>query len=200
MKTFKPYNPGQLFLLRPALRDWLPGDHLALFASDEVDPLDLTPILATHADGDGRGQPPYHPAPMVKLLVYGDCTGKPPSRRIEKATCEEVLYRVLAANQHPGHDSLAASRQQHLSALAGLFTRMLALCQRAGPVSLGHVAFDGTKALANASEHKAMSHGRMGEAERQLEQEVAALPAQAAQVDTHNLLRLFRVGWTPHPV
>jgi len=141
MKTFKPYNPDQLFLLPPALRDWLPEGHLALFVSNVVDALDLTPILATYADGDGRGQTPYHPALMVKLLVYGYCTGKPSSRRIEKATYEEVPY------------------------------------------SLGHVALDGTKVLANASEHKAMSHGRMGEAERQLEQEVAALLAQAAQVD-----------------
>ena len=183
MKTFKPYNPDQLFLLPPALRDWLPEGHRALFVSNVVDALDLTPILATYADSDGRGQPPYHPALMVKLLLYGYCTGKPSSRRIEKANYGEVPYRVLAANQHPDHDSLAAFRQQHLSALAGLFTQVLALCQRAGLVSLGHVALDGTKVLANASEHKAMSHGRMGEAERQLEQEVAALLAQAAQVD-----------------
>jgi len=183
MKTFKPYNPDQLFLLPPALRAWLPEGHLALFVSDVVDALDLTPILATYADGDGRGQPPYHPALMVKLLVYGYCTGKPSSRRIEKATYEEIPYRVLAADQHPDHDSIAAFRQHHLSALAGLFTQVLALCQRAGLVTLGHVALDGTKVLANASKHKAMSYGRMGEAERKLEQEVAALLAHAAQVD-----------------
>jgi transposase len=183
MKTFKPYNPDQLFLLPPALRDWLPEGHLALFVSDVVDALDLTPILATYEDGDGRGQPPYHPAMMVKLLVYGYCTGTPSSRRLEKATYEEVPYRVLAADQHPDHDSIAAFRQQHLSALAGLFTQVLALCQRAGLVRLGHVALDGTKVLANASKHKAMSYGRMGEAERKLEQEVAALLAHAAQVD-----------------
>ena len=184
MKTFKPYNPDQLFLLPPALRDWLPEGHLALFVSDVVDhALDLTPILAAYETGDGRGQPPYHPALLVKLLVYGYCTGKPSSRKIEKATYEEVPYRVLAANQHPDHDSIAAFRQQHLAALAGLFTQVLALCQRAGLVQLGHVALDGTKVLANASKHKAMSYGRMGEAERKLEQEVAALLAQAQQVD-----------------
>jgi transposase len=184
MKTFKPYTPDQLLLLPPALQDWLPEGHLALFISDVVDhALDLTPILATYETGDGRGQPPYHPALMVKLLVYAYCTGTPSSRRIEKATYEEVPYRVLAANQHPDHDSIAAFRQRHLEALAGLFTQVLALCQRAGLVTLGHVALDGTKVLANASKHKAMSYGRMGDAERQLEQEIAALLAQAEQVD-----------------
>jgi len=184
MKTFKPYDPDQLFLLPPALRDWLPEGHLALFISDVVDhALDLTPILATYATGDGRGQPPYHPALMVKLLVYAYCTGKPSSRRIEKATAEEIPYRVLAANQHPDHDSIAAFRQQHLQALAGLFLQVLALCRQAGLVTLGHVALDGTKVLANASKHKAMSYGRMGEAVRTLAEEVAALLAQAQQVD-----------------
>ncbi len=184
MKTFKPYTPDQLLLLPPALQDWLPEDHLALFISDVVDQaLDLSPIFAVYEAKDGRGQPPYHPALLVKLLVYGYCTGKPSSRKIERATYEEVPYRVLAANQHPDHDSIAAFRQQHLAALAGLFTQVLALCRQAGLVKLGHVALDGTKVLANASKHKAMSYGRMGEAERKLEAEVAALLAQAAQVD-----------------
>ena len=184
MKTFKPYTPDQLLLLPPALQDWLPEGHLARFLSDVVDhALDLTPIVATYETGDGRGQPPYHPALMVKLLVYAYCTGKPSSRKIEQATYDEVPYRVLAANQHPDHDSIAAFRQTHLAALAGLFTQVLALCQQAGLVKLGHVALDGTKVLANASKHKAMSYGRMGEAEQKLEREVAALLARAAQVD-----------------
>ena len=184
MKTFIPYDPDQLFLLPPALRDWLPEGHLAPFLSDVVDhALDLTPILAAYETGDGRGQPPYHPALMVKLLLYAYCTGTPSSRRIEQATYEEVPYRVLATNQHPDHDTLAAFRQQHLQALAGLFTTVLALCRQAGLVKLGHVALDGTKVLANASKHKAMSYGRMAEAEQKLQAEVAALLTQAEQVD-----------------
>lgn len=148
-----------------------------------VEALDLSPIFAAYATGDGRGQPPYHPTLVVKLLVYVYCTGKPSSRQIEKATYEEIPYRVLAANQHPDHDTLAAFRQQHLAALAGLFGQVLQLCRRAGLVTLGHVALDGTKVLANASKHKAMSYGRMGEAERKLEQEIAALLAEAQRVD-----------------
>jgi len=183
MKTFKPYNPDQLFLLPPALRDWLPEGHLALFISDVVDELDLSAIVSSYEEGDGRGQPPFHPALMVKLLVYAYCTGKPSSRKIEKATYEEIPYRVLAANQHPDHDSLAEFRKRHLKALAGLFRQVLQLCQAAGLVKLGHVALDGTKIKANASKHKAMSYERMSEAEQKLEQEVAQLLAKAQEVD-----------------
>jgi transposase len=184
MKTFKPDTPGQLLLLPPALQDWLPEDHLAWFISDVVDhALDLSPILATYETGDGRGQPPYHPALLVKLLLYAYCAGKPSSRKIEQATYDEVPYRVLATNQHPDHDTLAAFRQTHLEALAGLFLQGLLLCQQAGLVQRGHVALDGSKVLANASKHKAMRYGRMEEAERKLTAEIAALLAEAQRVD-----------------
>jgi len=183
MKIFRPYNPEQLFLLPPALRDWLPEGHLALFLSDVVDELDLSPIFSTYEEGDGRGQPPFHPAMMVKLLLYAYCMGKPSSRKIERATYEEIPYRVLAANQHPDHDSLAEFRKRHLKALASLFQQVLKLCQAAGLVKLGHVALDGSKIKANASKHKAMSYERMSEAEQKLEQEVAQLLAHAQAVD-----------------
>src|SRR5437867_5894211 len=183
VKPFRPYDLDQRLLLPPDLREWLPDDHLALFVSDVVDGLDLSAILDTYESGDGRGQPPYHPAMMVKLLLYAYCIGRPSSRKIERATYEDVAFRVLAAGQQPDHDSLAGFRQRHLTALAGLFVQVLRLCQAAGLVKLGHVALDGTKLKANASKHKAMSYSRMEEAEQRLEQEVQALLQQAEQVD-----------------
>ena len=183
MRTFKPYHPDQLYLLPPALRDWLPEGHLALFLSDVVDTLDLAPIFNDYEQGDGRGQPPYHPAMMVKLLIYGYCMGKPSSRKLERASYEEVGYRVLCAEQHPDHDSIAEFRKRHLKALGGLFVAVLRLCQKAGLVKLGHVALDGTKVKANASKHKAMSYERMCKAEQELEQEVKRLLELAEKVD-----------------
>lgn len=183
MKTFKPYDPDQLYLLPPALRDWLPEGHLALFISDVVDTLDLGLIFDVYEQGDGRGQPPYHPAMMVKLLIYGYCMGKPSSRKIERASYEDVGYRVLAVEQHPDHDSIAEFRKRHLKALGGLFVQVLRLCQKAGLVKLGHVALDGTKIKASASKHKAMSYERMCKAEKELEGEVKRLLELAEQVD-----------------
>lgn len=182
-KVFRAYSLDQRLLLPPDLREWLPEGHLALFVSDVVDELDLSTIVRAYEGGDGRGQPPYHPAMMVKLLLYAYCIGKPSSRKIERATYEEVAFRVLAADQHPDHDSLAEFRKRHLDALAGLFVEVLRLCQVAGLVKLGHVALDGTKIKANASKHKAMSYQRMTAAEQQLEAEIRALLEQAAQVD-----------------
>ena len=182
-KAFRPYTLDQQLLLPPDMRQWLPEGDLALFISDVVDELDLSAIYHSYETGDGRGQPPYDPAMMVKILLYAYCTGLRSSRKIERATYRDVAIRVLAGDQHPDHDSIAAFRQRHLPALAGLFVQGLRLCQAAGLVKLGHVALDGTKVQANASKHKAMSYARMNETEQQLEREVRALLDQAAQAD-----------------
>ena len=136
MRTFKPYDLDQPYLLPPDLRSWLSEGHLALFVSDVVDALDLSAVLDEYERGDGRGYPPYHPVMMVKLLVYGYCTGKTSSRKIEKATWEDIAYRVLSGNQQPDHDSIADFRRRHLKALAGMFVQVLKLCQEAGLVKL----------------------------------------------------------------
>ena len=183
MTLFRPYTQDQRLLLPIDLREWLPEGDLALFISDVVDELDLSAIYRAYERTDGRGQPAYHPALMVKLLMYGYCTGVPSSRKIEQATYRDVAFRVLAADQHPDHDSLAAFRQRHLDALAGVFLQVLRLCQTAGLVKLGHVALDGTKVKANASKHKAMSYARMEQTEARLREEVRGLLAQATAVD-----------------
>ena len=106
-KTFRRYEPDQYLLRPPDLREWLPEGHLALFVSDIVEELELSAILGEYEKGGGRGYPPYHPVMMVKLLIYGYCTGVISSRKIERATFVDVAFRVLAANQHPDHDSIA---------------------------------------------------------------------------------------------
>src|SRR5215831_10462435 len=180
---FRPYSQDQRLLLPPDMREWLPDGDLALFISDVVETLDLSTIYRAYERSDGRGQAAYHPALMVKLLLYGYCTGVPSSRKIEQATYRDVAFRVLAGDQHPDHDSIAAFRQRHLTALADLFRQVLRLCQTAGLVKLGHVALDGTKIKANASKHKAMSYARMEQTEARLAQEVRQLLDEAQRVD-----------------
>ena len=181
-KTFRPYEPDQTFLMPASMRDWLPGEHLAYFISDVVDHLDLSAIMERYA-GEERGYPPYHPAMMVKVLLYAYCIGVASSRKIEKRLCEDIAFRVLAANNTPDFRTISDFRKDHLKALAGLFLQVLKLCQKAGLVKLGHVALDGTKIRANASKHKAMSYKRMKEEEVRLEAEVAALLKKAEVVD-----------------
>jgi len=182
-REFLPYDLDQHYLLPPDMREWLPEGHLAWFVSDVVDALDLAEITDAYEKQELRGRPGYDPTMLVKLLLYAYCVGKPSSRRIEKATYEEVPFRVLSAAQHPDHASIAAFRRRHLTALSGLFLQVLMLCRKAGLARLGHVALDGTKVRANASRHKAMSYERLCSSEEQLTAEVAALLAEAERVD-----------------
>ena len=92
-KGYRDYLPEQDLLLPPSLRDWLPENHLVYFVSDVVDQLDLTPIHAVY-EKENRGQPPYDPRLMTKLLVYGYCTGVFSSRRIQKRMREDIPFKV----------------------------------------------------------------------------------------------------------
>ncbi len=182
-KHFKPYEPDQSLLLPPNLNDWLPEGHPASFVRDVVAGLDLSAIYDAYAPGWKGGRPPCDPRMMTGLLLYAYCVGKPSSRKIETATHESVPFRVLAANQHPDHDTICEFRKRHLDALSGLFVQVLDICREAGLVKLGHVSLDGTKVRANASKHKAMSYGRMKKKRAELETEVKELLAQAEAVD-----------------
>jgi transposase len=181
-KTFKSCDRKQMLLLPPSLLDWLPEGHLAHFILDVVEQLDLSDIYKSY-QGSTRGQPPYDPKMMTALLFYAYCTGIPSSRQIEKRTYEDVAFRVITANRQPDHDSICDFRKRHLKALAGLFVKILRLCQEAGLVKLGHVALDGTKIKANASKHKAMSYERMKKKKEELEKEIDGLLKNAEAVD-----------------
>ena len=181
-KTFRAYDPDQVVLMAPVLRDWVPEGDLAHFVSDLVDggALDLSAIYAAYEEE--RGFPPYDPRLMVKLLIYGYANGVSSSRKLERASYRDVAMRMLCADQHPDFRSIARFRERHLDALGELFVQALRLCKQARLVGLGVLAVDGTKLRANASRHKAMSYERMGNKEAQLEAEIAALRAQVDAV------------------
>ena len=181
-KTYRSYCPDQLLLLPPSLQDWLPENHLVYFVSDVVDQLDLTPI-ESYYEKDDRGQPPYHPRMMTKILVYAYCVGIFSSRKIEKRLVEDVAFRVLAAGNQPDFRTISDFRKIHLEALQGFFEQVLKLALAAGAIKLGRVALDGSKVKANASKHKAKSYKRMKEEERDLRAEVRQLLQQARAAD-----------------
>jgi transposase len=181
-KTYRTYVPEQNLLLPTSLLDWLPDDHLCYFVSDVVDQLDLSVIESVYEEED-RGQPPYHPRMMTKVLLYGYCVGVFSSRRIQKRLVEDVAFRVLGAGNQPDFRTISDFRKLHLKALEELFQQMLRLTLETGTMKLGRVALDGSKLKANASKHKAMSYGRMRETEKRLREEVRKLMKQAEAAD-----------------
>ena len=139
---------------------------------------------------NARKQTAAHPcivvhwdSPHPDCLLYAYSRGVYSSRKIAQACEERVDFIAVTAMNRPDHRTIARFRRRHLKALGDLFVQVLKLCRAAGLVRLGHVALDGTKMQANASVHKAMSYGRMREAEKKLSAEVSAWLAHAEATD-----------------
>ena len=170
-KTFRDWSRDQALLLPPSVHDFVPAGHLSRFVVTLVtEELDLSAFMASYK-GE-KGQPPYHPAMMVSVLLYAYAVGIYSSRKIAKACVERVDFMAIVALQAPDFHTVSEFRRRHLAALSALFVQVLKLCAAAGLVQLGHVALDGTKIKANASKHKAMSYAYMKDREAELQAEV----------------------------
>lgn len=194
-KSFRDWHFDQQLLLPPSVQDFVGEDHLARFVVALVrDELDLSAVYASYV-GE-KGQPPYHPAMMTALLLYGYAVGVYSSRRIAKACAERVDFMSIVALDAPDFRTVSDFRKRHLAALQDLFVQVLRLCERAGLVKLGHVALDGTKIKANASKHKAMSYARMVARERELAAEVRRwlTAAEAADAEEDKLFGADKRG------
>jgi len=150
MVNVRTVERDQLLLMPPSLSDWLPGDHLAWFIIDVVAELDLSGFYRS-LRADGRGGASYDPEVMLGVLLYAYCVGERSSRRIEQRLCDDVAFRVVAANQAPDHATLARFRRRHQDVIAGVFAQVVALCVTEGLVQSGVVAIDGTKIEADVS-------------------------------------------------
>src|SRR5437899_2873473 len=181
-KTFRPWDVDQVWLLPPSIQDLVPSGHMAHFVRDTVRTgLDLSRIMDVY--DEERGFPPYHPGMMVALVLYAYSQGVYSSRRIARGCEERLDFAAVTGMQCPDFRTISDFRKRHLEALKGLFVEVLRLCREAGLAKLGHVALDGTKIKANASKHKAMSYGRMVEAEPKLAAAVEDWMKKAVQTD-----------------
>jgi len=170
-------------LLPPDLRDWLPVDHMVHFIKDAVAALDLS---RAHTNQRGTGSAQYPPAMMLGLLIYCYATGTFASRRIETLTYENVAVRFLTADTHPDHDSICKFRRENKDLLTHAFHQVLELAARARVLQVGDitVAIDGTKILANASKHSAVSYGHAVKQMLLAEEQIAELLQKAENADS----------------
>jgi transposase len=182
-KSYRPWTPRQAYLLPPSPLDWLPPKHLAYFVLDVLEQVNLGEIDDEVQSKDHRGERPYSIGMMTGLVIYGYSVGVFSSRRIARATYEDVAFRVISGGEHPHFTTVNQFRLDHGEALGKLFVEVLRLCQEAGLVKLGAVALDGAKIKAAASKHKAMSYKRMNEEEKRLQEQVAELLRRAEEAD-----------------
>jgi transposase len=180
---FVPIDHDTPLLLPPDLRDWVPEDHLVHFIMEAVGLLDVSTARVNHR---GTGSEQYPPGMMLGLLIYCYATGSFSSRRIERLTHENVAVRFLCADRHPDHDSICTFRRENRALLESSFHQVLEVAARIRVLRVGDVtlALDGTKILASASKHSAVSHGHAVKQMVLLEEQIAELLAKADAADS----------------
>jgi transposase len=174
-QNFLSCDREQELLLPPSLREWLGEDHVVWFVLDAVESMDVSEFYASYR-ADGHGRAAHDPAMMIALLLYSYAAGERSSRVIERRCREDVPTRVICANRAPDHTTISRFRARHDEALARTFTQILAMCARAGLVSVGVVALDGTLIAANASLAATRTH-------ESIREEVDRMLGEAAAVD-----------------
>jgi transposase len=179
-RKFKTANYEETLNQTIRLGDALPPDHLARFVVDIVAELDLSRIYEQYAPVGGEA---IAPEILLGLLFYGYATGVFSSRKIEKATYENIPFRFIAGGLHPDHDTIAHFRKTFLEEIKDLFVQILLVAQTAGVLKVGNLSLDGSKVHADASKSHAVSYKRLLELESQLQEEVQELLSLGEQAD-----------------
>jgi transposase len=172
-RNIRPYNQGQMDMFPPSVRSLIADDHLCIIINDVVNALDLSCL---YKKVSREGNPPYHPAMMLKILFYAYAKGIFSSRKIADAVADNIGFIFLAAWQRPNFRTISDFRKNNLKELGVLFVQIVELCEQLGMVKLGHIAIDGTKIKANASDANTYDSKR-------IEGEVARWMDQAQAVD-----------------
>jgi transposase len=163
-----------------SLREVLPAHHLARFIVDIITQLDISQLYARYAPQGGEA---LAPEVLLALLFYGYATGVFSSRKIEKATYENLAFRFVAGGLHADHDTIANFRKTFLVEIQDLFVQILLLAQLVGVLKLGNLSLDGSKIHADASKSHAVSTKRLVELEVHLRTEVQELLNLGEQAD-----------------
>src|SRR6202007_370721 len=151
---FQEYSPEQAALLPLHVRDVLNGKHLVFLISAVVEKQEFRAWEAAYSD---EGQCPYHPALLLKVLLYAFALGVRGSRKIEQRIKEDWGFRYLAGGAEPDHKTICECLRRHGQRVNDLFTAVLEQLQAAGLGKLGVVALDSTRVKANASHERVMS-------------------------------------------
>lgn len=169
----KDYNQHQRLLFPPHLTDFLPDNHQAMIINDVVESLDFTNLYRKLSS---EGNPAYHPKMMIKVLVYAYANGIFSSRKIQAALLESIAFIFLSGWQKPDFRTISDFRKNNLGEFKALFNQVVDICKQLGMVSLGHIAIDGSKFKANASDKRTYDKERVTKA-------IDKLLEQAEQVD-----------------
>ncbi|MGA8626557.1 MAG: IS1182 family transposase [Pseudolabrys sp.] len=138
--------------------------------------LDLAKLGFRHADrtADEMGQPPYDPADLLKLYLYGYINQVRSSRRLEREASRNLELIWLLKNLKPGYRTIANFRKENWEALKAVNRSFVLLVRELGLVGGSVVAIDGSFFHGDASKASIFTRKRLAEQITKLDLEIEA--------------------------
>ena len=122
----------------------------------------------------GAGQPPYDPADLLKLYLYGYINQVRSSRRLEREACRNLELIWLLKNLKPGYRTIANFRKENWAALKAANRSFVLLLRELSLIGGTLVAVDGALFHGNASKDSIFTHGKLAKQIAKLDKEIEA--------------------------
>lgn len=178
--VFKDYNPNQVLLLPPSLKELIPENHPVLVVNQVIDSIEIDPLVDTYKGG---GTSSYHPRMLLKVLIYSYLSNIYSSRKMECALKENIYFMWLSGMNRPDHNTINRFRSDRLKGvLKKIFSEVVLLLVNSGHVSLNDVYLDGTKIEANANRYSFVWGNSIKTNKKKLHQQLEELWAYTQQV------------------
>src|SRR6202140_5505300 len=142
-KTGESRNQARLLPAR--IEDYVEPDNPVRAIGSFVGALNLAKLGFRHADrGVEVGQPPYDPADLLKLYLYGYINQIRSSRRLEREAGRKLELIWFMKNLRPGYRTIANFRKENWKALKAANRGFVLLARELGLVGGAVVAIDGS--------------------------------------------------------
>jgi transposase len=191
--TIRPFKTGacrgQASLLPPRIEDYVDLDNTVRVIEAYVSMLDLAALGFRHADRDGgAGQPPYDPADLLKLYLYGYLNQVRSSRRLAREAARNVEVMWLLKDLKPSYRTIGDFRKDNAAALKAANRDFVLVLHELQLLGGDVVAIDGAFFHGDASKASIVTRKRLAEQVAALEQDIAAYASaletnDAAEVD-----------------
>jgi transposase len=188
--TNRPFKTGesrqQPSLLPPRIEDYVGPDNPVRAIESFVCALDLAKLGFRHA-GRGveeMGQPPYDPADLLKLYLYGYINQVRSSRRLEREARRNLELIWLLKDLKPGYRTIANFRKENWKALKAVNRSFVLLVRELGLVGGTVVAIDGSFFHGDASKASIFTRKRLAEQVAKLDLEIEAYGKSLEDNDT----------------
>jgi transposase len=145
MNHIKGNNRDQLTLFPDALDDYISQESSVRFIDAFVDSLDMNRLAFKHATLQETGRPPYHPADLLKLYLYGYLNHIRSSRQLEREAHRNVEVMWLIKQLTPDFKTIADFRRDNRKPIRRVCKEFSLLCRKLDLFGGNLVAIDGSK-------------------------------------------------------